>query len=86
MPLVCALVPEPVPPARPGRFDIWSGSDVLLACGVFHDESCPWPYVGSPSPGLTPGGKLTDPEFSAWDIVDEWGAQSFPASDPPANW
>ena len=20
------------------------------------------------------------------DIVDEWGAQSFPASDPPANW
>jgi hypothetical protein len=19
-------------------------------------------------------------------IVDEWGAQSFPASDPPANW
>ena len=21
-----------------------------------------------------------------WDIVDEWGEQSFPASDPPANW
>jgi hypothetical protein len=21
-----------------------------------------------------------------WDAVDEWGAQSFPASDPPANW
>jgi len=20
------------------------------------------------------------------DLVDEWGAQSFPASDPPANW
>jgi hypothetical protein len=21
-----------------------------------------------------------------WDVVNEWGAQSFPASDPPANW
>ena len=20
------------------------------------------------------------------DIVDQWGKQSFPASDPPANW
>ena len=20
------------------------------------------------------------------DIVDEWGVQSFPASDPPSNW
>ena len=24
--------------------------------------------------------------FLAWDLVDEWGSQSFPASDPPANW
>jgi hypothetical protein len=32
-------------------------------------------------------GRLTawgDRDFD--DIVDEWGAQSFPASDPPSNW
>lgn len=26
------------------------------------------------------------PTPAPWDIVDEWGDQSFPASDPPANW
>jgi hypothetical protein len=26
------------------------------------------------------------PEEGARDIVQEWGEQSFPASDPPANW
>lgn len=27
-----------------------------------------------------------EPDWSPQDIVEEWGFQSFPASDPPANW
>jgi hypothetical protein len=38
--------------------------------------------IPTPSPTDAPG----EPELPAWDIVEEWGLQSFPASDPPANW
>ncbi|WP_199511975.1 hypothetical protein [Nucisporomicrobium flavum] len=35
-----------------------------------------------PLPRPAPGG--TDPDDP--DIVEVWGRDSFPASDPPANW
>ncbi|WP_159079413.1 hypothetical protein [Plantactinospora sp. BC1] len=37
------------------------------------------PYGAPVTPApVAPGGPV--------DIVDQWGEQSFPASDPPANW
>lgn len=40
------------------------------------------PVAAVPSPSARAGRQSWTPQ----DIVDEWGVQSFPASDPPANW
>jgi hypothetical protein len=43
--------------------------------------------VVRPEPGIgAPDQSVEQPSDLAWDIVDEWGEQSFPVSDPPSNW
>ena len=43
--------------------------------------------VPSTQPTATSQDDLTDePTTPEWDLVDDWGMASFPASDPPSNW
>ena len=46
------------------------------------DDSTPWSHVA----GVSSEEAKEAARFVVWDLVDEWGVQSFPASDPPANW
>jgi hypothetical protein len=60
------------------------GSGVLelaspLAAGMDLPVSLRDVPASPPAVRAGPGRRLTD-------IVDQWGMDSFPASDPPANW
>ena len=39
-----------------------------------------------PAPVVDEARELLVEPAASLDIVEEWGVQSFPASDPPANW
>jgi hypothetical protein len=81
---VPALVPNPVPIF--GAATTPDGLDASLVPEALEGEASPRLRLRPP-----PSARGTDdveiPVWDPdWDVVDQWGAQSFPASDPPANW
>ena len=85
----------PVDVFRPPTPTIAESTDHPAASGVLSDSdvsqtpACPWPRKAATTPLSSKVDAATSATHAArlaWDIVDEWGDQSFPASDPPANW
>ena len=66
---------------------------VVSGDGASEPNVCSWPRLAGPPPQIQADRGAEPADRSAqvfdWlpqDIVEEWGLQSFPASDPPANW
>jgi hypothetical protein len=83
MALVHPLVPDPAQPAPLARADLLAPVD-LVRCSTRSRNLDRVSRAPGDAPLSTCASHGTD--AAAWDIVDEWGYQSFPASDPPANW
>jgi hypothetical protein len=78
--------PEPASPEAADLPDPGADSDIPSFPEVLVAPSPYWSPISS-LPISTLFSTETDPAVGeAWDMVDEWGLQSFPASDPPSNW
>jgi hypothetical protein len=65
-----ARSPKPVPPSTADVSDAVNAAD-----------------LGPRPTGVSKSAvEMETARLLVWDLVDEWGEQSFPASDPPANW
>jgi hypothetical protein len=80
--LVRVVTPEPASSPTAACSESVPGPDFQVFPQVLDGLSCTWPRAGALATTVSPDAG----HGSGWDIVDEWGLQSFPASDPPANW
>ncbi len=73
--------------SHPGPSTVVSGVQALTGVSpawlpeVLRGDSCPWPRAEGER-----SGRGNEGGGERWDIVEDWGRGSFPASDPPANW
>jgi hypothetical protein len=60
--------------------EVWNmiGEQVLLAPPAIESPTVPTPSAD--------GARSSHERDQFMDMTDEWGMQSFPASDPPQNW
>jgi hypothetical protein len=87
MTLAHALPAEPASPQTPDRVRPETESDIHSYPEVLGALASRWSRMSALPTSTWPSVETDDAVCGQdWDLVDEWGLQSFPASDPPSNW